>query len=98
MGTECHSEQSNNLIDEKSGFDWNAQTQGLVLSSFSVGYFSTQLVGGILAERLSAKWIFGTCLFICFGLEFLIPLAANVNVLALMAVRAVQGSAYFMFR
>ena len=97
MGTECLSEQSNDLIEQKGGFDWDAQTQGLVLSSFSFGYFSTQFVGGILAERFSAKWIFGICLFICFVLEFFIPLAANVNVFALMGVRAIQGGTYFMF-
>ena len=69
MGIECQFNQSGDLIEEKRGFDWDAQTQGLVLSSFSFGYFSTQLVGGILVERFSAKWILGICLLICFVLE-----------------------------
>ena len=97
IGIECHSEQSINLIEEKGGFDWDAQTQGLVLSSFSFGYFSTQLIGGILAEQFNAKWIFGVCLFICFALEFVIPLAANGSVFVLMGARAIQGVSYFMF-
>ena len=98
MGFECHFNHSHDLIEGKQGFDWDAQTQGLVLSSFSFGYFSTQLVGGILAERFNGKWILGVCLFICFVLEFVIPFAAKYNVLVLIGVRAIQGSIYHMFR
>ena len=98
MGIECQFNHSGDLIEEKGGFNWDAQTQGLALSSFSFGYLSTQLVGGILAERYSAKWILGVCLFICSVLEFVIPFAANYNVLALIGVRAIQGSTCHMFR
>ena len=98
MGIECQFNQSSDLNEEKGGFDWDAQTQGLALSSFSFGYFSTQLVGGILAEKFSGKWILGVCLFICFVLEFVIPFAAKYNVLVLIGVRAIQGRTYHMFR
>ena len=86
------------MTGDKGGFNWDAQTQGLALSSFTFGYFSTQLIGGILAERFSGKWTLGVCLFICFVLEFATPLAAHYNVLVLIGVRAIQGSTYHMFR
>ena len=77
-------------IQETEGFDWDARMQGLVLSSFSFGYVTTQLIGGILAERFGGKWIFGVCILVCSVLEFVIPLAAKFNIFALMAVRAIQ--------
>ena len=64
MGTECPVEHSNLPIEEKEGFDWDARMQGLVLSSFSFGYVTTQLVGGILAEQFGGKWIFGVCILV----------------------------------
>ena len=91
MGTECPLKPSNHPIQEKDGFGWDARMQGFVLSSFSFGYVTTQLVGGVLAEQFGGKWIFGTCILVCSTLEFLIPMAANANVFALMAIRAIQG-------
>ena len=90
-GSECLMEQSKVLMEDRDGFNWDAQMQGLVLSSFSFGYVTTQVVGGVLAERFGAKWIFGVCILICSALEFLIPVAAYGNVFALMGVRAIQG-------
>ena len=90
-GTECPVEPSDELMEEgDGGFDWDAQMQGLVLSSFSFGYVTTQLVGGVLAERFGAKWIFGVCILLCSLLEFLVPVAAKGNVFSLMGVRAIQ--------
>ena len=62
-----------------------------MLSSFSFGYVTTQLVGGIIAEQFGGKWIFGGCIFLCSSLEFAVPLMASENVLVLMAVRAMQA-------
>ena len=98
MGIECQFNHSGDLSEDKGGFNWDAQTQGLALSSFSFGYFSSQLIGGILAERFSGKWILGVCLFICSVLEFVIPLAAHYNVWLLIGMRAIQGRIYQMFR
>ena len=36
-------------------FGWSAQTNGLVLSSFFIGYILTQILGGRLADRFGGK-------------------------------------------
>lgn len=43
---------------------WDATAQSLVLGSYFWGYIGTQLVGGRLAELVSAKWVLWTCVFI----------------------------------
>ena len=35
-------------------FDWDAETQGEVLGAFFYGYVSTQILGGILADKYGA--------------------------------------------
>ena len=40
-------------------FGWSSTTQGLVLSSFFVGYLSTQVLGGALADKFGGKWVLG---------------------------------------
>ncbi|GIX82935.1 hypothetical protein CDAR_209881 [Caerostris darwini] len=72
-------------------YDWSTETQGLILSSFYYGYVVTQLPGGILCERLGAKWIFGVGVMITSSLYLLIPLAASWGVGALIAIRILQG-------
>ena len=38
---------------------WSPQTQGLVLSSFFVGYLLLQIVGGRLSDRFGGKVVLG---------------------------------------
>jgi MFS family permease len=40
-------------------FGWSSTTQGLVLSSFFVGYLTTQVLGGALADKFGGKWVLG---------------------------------------
>jgi MFS transporter, ACS family, solute carrier family 17 (sodium-dependent inorganic phosphate cotransporter), other len=40
-------------------FGWSSTTQGLILSSFFVGYLTTQVLGGVLADRLGGKGVLG---------------------------------------
>jgi MFS family permease len=45
--------------DSSEQFEWDEFTRGIVLSAFSYGYVTTQIVGGRLAERYGIKRIYG---------------------------------------
>ena len=40
-------------------FDWDAETQGLILGCFFYGYALSHVPGGLLAERYGGKWLMG---------------------------------------
>ena len=40
-------------------FSWTTKEQGLILSGFSFGYVSTQILGGYLAQIYGGKWVVG---------------------------------------
>ena len=40
-------------------FDWDKETQGIILGAFFWGYLLTQIPGGWLAERVGGKGVFG---------------------------------------
>ncbi|CAF3389237.1 unnamed protein product [Rotaria sp. Silwood1] len=72
-------------------FDWNPRTQGFVLGAFFYGYTLSQFIGGILAERYGAKWIFGCSLLIAGILTLFTPIAAQTHVGLLIAIRILTG-------
>ncbi|KAK4327315.1 hypothetical protein Pmani_002256 [Petrolisthes manimaculis] len=72
-------------------FDWNEIIQGVVLSSFGYGYTITQVLGGRLAERYGAKWVFGVSILSGGVANFLTPTAARLHYGVLIALRALQG-------
>ncbi|XP_011506402.1 PREDICTED: putative inorganic phosphate cotransporter [Ceratosolen solmsi marchali] len=57
-------------------FDWNEQTQNLVLSSFFWGYVVTQVPGGMMTQRWGAQRLLGISVGLCALATLLIPLAA----------------------
>nr|XP_003226103.2 PREDICTED: sialin [Anolis carolinensis] len=72
-------------------YAWDADTQGLILGSFFYGYIITQIPGGYLARRIGGKLllgfgILGTAVFTLFT-----PVAADLGVGFLIAVRALEG-------
>lgn len=72
-------------------YQWDAETQGWILGSFFYGYIVTQIPGGYIASRVGGKLllgfgILGTALFTLFT-----PLAADLGVVALVALRALEG-------
>nr|XP_042909281.1 putative inorganic phosphate cotransporter isoform X2 [Parasteatoda tepidariorum] len=75
----------------RGGFDWDSQTQHLVLGSFYYGYFLTQIPGGIMAEKYSAKALYGMGILVTAIFTLLTPLAANWSVWALVAARTIEG-------
>ena len=73
-------------------FKWDATEQGLILGGFSIGYTTTQFIGGILSQRVGGKWVFGPAIFLSSMLNFLLPvMTINFGIPAIMAVRVVQG-------
>ncbi|KAL8172660.1 UNVERIFIED_CONTAM: hypothetical protein K2H54_005622 [Gekko kuhli] len=72
-------------------YNWNADTQGWILGSFFYGYIITQIPGGYLARQVGGKLlmgfgVLGTAVFTLFT-----PLAADLGVGCLIAVRALEG-------
>ena len=72
-------------------FQWSPFLQGQVLASFSYGYVTTQIIGGRLAEKYGIRKVYGGSLFMTGVITFLLPMAANHHVYALMALRVLQG-------
>ncbi|CAG8819549.1 20612_t:CDS:1, partial [Racocetra persica] len=38
-------------------FGYTSTTQGFILSSFFFGYLTTQILGGVLADKYGGKWV-----------------------------------------
>lgn len=72
-------------------YAWDADTQGWILGSFFYGYIITQIPGGYLARQFGGKLLlgFGICCTAVFTL--FTPLAADLGVGYLIAVRALEG-------
>lgn len=72
-------------------FNWSSKAQGLLLSSFSYGYISTQLIGGIAASKIGGRRLYGAGIF-CTGILCIIfPLVSKFGLGALVAVRVLMG-------
>lgn len=72
-------------------FNWNSHEQGIILGSFFYGYVATQVPGGMLANRIGGKWVFGVGMLITAVFSLVTPMAANAGIEWLVAVRVVQG-------
>uniref|UniRef100_A0A2P2HW34 Sialin-like n=1 Tax=Hirondellea gigas TaxID=1518452 RepID=A0A2P2HW34_9CRUS len=72
-------------------FVWNENIQGVLLASYFYGYLLTQVAGGWVAEKFSAKHVFGVGALLNIVGTLLTPLAANISFMAMMALRVVMG-------
>ncbi|CAG8734944.1 16277_t:CDS:2 [Cetraspora pellucida] len=72
-------------------FDWSSTTQGFVLSSFFVGYLSTQIIGGVLSDRFGGKWVLSIAAALWTIFTFLTPIAAKYNLPCLILCRIFLG-------
>ncbi|XP_034229962.1 sialin-like [Thrips palmi] len=72
-------------------FRWNAHEQGMVLGAFFWLYWSTQVPGGVLAQRYGTKIVFGLGNLVPALLAFAIPAASRFHYGALLAIRLAQG-------
>lgn len=97
-----HHQANNNQIDEVNSirnylpnsstvFNWNENTQGLMLSSFFIGYVITQYPGGRLADTFGSKWLFGIGLLFTSIFTIISPIAANIHYLLFIGCRILEG-------
>jgi len=70
---------------------WSPQTQGLVLSSFFIGYLLLQVVGGRLSDRFGGKIVLGWGVVLWSLFTILTPLAASTSIAVLIATRILMG-------
>lgn len=72
-------------------FVWDDTIQGLVLASYFYGYILTQVIGGWVAEKFSAKHVFGVGAVLNIICTLLTPLAANLHWVAVIVLRIIMG-------
>uniref|UniRef100_A0A8C3JVW4 Solute carrier family 17 member 4 n=1 Tax=Calidris pygmaea TaxID=425635 RepID=A0A8C3JVW4_9CHAR len=70
-------------------YNWSAETQGIVLSSFFYGYGLTQALGGYCSGLFGGKPILGSGLLLSSLLTLLLPPAAELGVGVLMGLQGV---------
>lgn len=58
-------------------FDWDEETQGLILSSFFWGYVVNSIPGGLLAERWGVKYVLGCSVFVSSSGTLITPLVSR---------------------
>ncbi|XP_066974677.1 putative inorganic phosphate cotransporter [Macrobrachium rosenbergii] len=78
---------------EVGDFNWDKNTQGMILASFFYGYLSTSLLGGRAAELYGGRIIFGLGIVLTSVLAIASPLCAYISKEALIVNRILQGMA-----
>ena len=79
------------IIPMAADHDWNMQTQGMILSSFFVGYLLLQIVGGLLADRFGGKIVLGVGVLLWSLFTILTPPAASIGLGMLLLTRILMG-------
>lgn len=79
------------IIPMVETYGWDLSTQGLVLSSFFIGYLLTQVVGGKLADRYGGKVVLGFGVLIWSLFTLVAPPAAALGIAALIVARILMG-------
>lgn len=79
------------MFQQNGEFNWDEQTQGIVLGAFFYGYVLTQVPGGRLAELFGGKLVYGIGVLITAIFTLLTPIAARINFPLFIAVRVLEG-------
>ncbi|XP_067649835.1 sialin-like [Haliotis asinina] len=92
MGTKF---AENSLTDFKiAEFDWSSEFEGLILTSYTIGFIFTPVVGGYLAGKFGSKMVIAMSVLIGSLATILTPVAARWNADAMVGLRIVVG--FFM--
>jgi ACS family sodium-dependent inorganic phosphate cotransporter len=79
------------IIPMAKDLGWDPSTQGLVLSSFFVGYLATQILGGRLADRFGGKVVLGAGVLFWSAFTMITPIAALGGLTMLLLARVGMG-------
>ncbi len=79
------------IIPMSAEYGWDSEQQGLVLSSFFLGYLLTQVAGGWLAERYGGKIVLAAGVVFWSLSTILTPIAAAGGLTALLITRVLMG-------
>lgn len=79
------------IIPMAEEFGWDQSTIGLIMSSFFVGYFMTQIVGGWLADRFGGKVVLGVGVLFWSAFTVMTPLAAYAGLGMMLLARVGMG-------
>ncbi|XP_050432551.1 putative inorganic phosphate cotransporter [Adelges cooleyi] len=72
-------------------FDWDEETQGLVLSAFYYGYVITHVPGGLMAQKYGGKHVLGLGILSTAVLTLITPAVARLGSKQLIALRFAEG-------
>ena len=64
---------------------------GQILAAFFYGYIITQVPGGLLAQKIGGRWVFGVGILMTAVLTLLTPIAAYTDINFLIVIRALEG-------
>lgn len=60
-------------------YNWTQNEQGIILSSFYIGYALTHIPGGQLAQNYSSKYVLGLGITVSALLSMIIPWAIQIG-------------------
>jgi ACS family sodium-dependent inorganic phosphate cotransporter len=72
-------------------FEWGEEVNGVILSSYFLGYLVSQVPGGRAAEVFSAKWILFASVVLNIIPTLFTPPAAMIHWSVLVALRIIEG-------
>ncbi|CAG8820124.1 8814_t:CDS:2, partial [Racocetra persica] len=72
-------------------FNWSPKIQGLISSSFYIGYCMTQIIGGALSDKFGGKQILGIAAATWAFFTLLTPISARINLYMLILCRICLG-------
>lgn len=84
--------QTFNKFQTNEKYDWSNELQGMILSSFYLGYSISHFPGGLIADRIGGKMVFATALVSTVIFTLLIPMAVHFGgASALIGIRLAMG-------
>lgn len=78
-------------IEMQKEYGWSDSQKGLMLSLFSVGYLTTQLLGGILSNKFGGRNVYLFCVVFWSVTTVLTPTAAATSFAVLLVARVALG-------